>query len=52
MATNKNIYEDDSKWCSCKTPSYDNMKFYDDGEHPELYKHHYRCQCGKIYQIG
>lgn len=52
MADNRNIYEDDSKWCSCDEPSYDNMKYYGDGEHEECYKHHWRCQCGKIYQIG
>jgi DnaJ-class molecular chaperone len=38
-------------WCKChgKTPTV----FYKDGEHPDLFKHHYRCGvCRKVKQIG
>jgi len=38
-------------WCKChgETPTV----FYKDGEHPDLFKHHYRCGvCGKVKQIG
>ena len=53
MQDNRNIYEDDSKWCSCEHQNrFDNAKYFDDGEHEEVYKHHWRCQCGKILQIG
>jgi hypothetical protein len=39
-------------WCTCKK-SDDNIIFYDDGEHPEISKHHYRHgACGKVVQIG
>jgi len=39
-------------WCSC--PEQDgSIDYYQDGEHPELDKHHYRHRkCGKIVQIG
>jgi hypothetical protein len=46
------IFADDTKWCECDNPDFDNMKYYHDGEHEECYKHHWRCSCGKIYQIG
>ena len=39
-------------WCKCGNPSED-VDFYDDGEHPEITKHHYRCKdCKKVVQIG
>ena len=39
-------------WCKCVNPSGD-TNFYDDGEHPEVTKHHYRCaDCGKVTQVG
>ena len=39
-------------WCECGNPSED-VDFYDDGEHPEISKHHYRCRdCGAVVQIG
>lgn len=39
-------------WCMCGNPS-EGVDFYDDGVHPEIYKHHYRCSdCGKVTQIG
>lgn len=38
-------------WCGCAEPG--EQKFYDDDEHPELKKHHWRCgNCGKVTQIG
>lgn len=46
------IFADDNKWCSCDEPDFENSTFFDDGEHEELYKHHWRCSCGKITQIG
>ena len=40
-------------WCKCKNPNMDNIIFYDDGEHSEIHKHHYRHgTCGKVVQIG
>lgn len=39
-------------WCSCGNPSED-VRFYDDGEHPKCDKHCYECvDCGKIRQVG
>lgn len=39
-------------WCRCGNPSGESS-FYDDGEHPGLAKHHYRCvDCGRVTQIG
>ncbi len=38
-------------WCECPTPG--DSIFYDDGEHPVIKKHHYRCSiCHKVTQIG
>lgn len=40
-----------SMWCKCKEDY--GTTFYDDNEHPDLKKHHYRCnKCNKIKQIG
>lgn len=51
METNINIYQDNTKWCECNV-DYD-QDFYDDGEHEECHKHHWRCsECKKITQIG
>lgn len=42
----------DEFWCKCSDP-HDDFDFYDDGEHPDCSKHHYRCkQCGKVFQVG
>ncbi len=39
-------------WCQCGNKSKE-VRFYDDYEHPDCSKHHYRCgDCGKILQIG
>lgn len=39
-------------WCRCGNPSGE-TQFYDDGEHPEIAKHHWRCgDCSKVVQIG
>jgi len=42
---------EDAMWCQCgksKAPI-----FFDDGEHPEIHKHHYRCEfCDHVVQIG
>ena len=39
-------------WCKCGNPSK-GSEYYDDGEHHEITKHHYRCKdCGKVLQIG
>lgn len=38
-------------WCRCDKP--ESPRFFDDGEHPEFDKHHWRCTaCEKITQIG
>ena len=40
-----------SIWCRCEEPG--ESIYYDNGEHPDLEKHHYRCQdCNKVTQIG
>jgi len=42
-----------SDWCSCPDSEPFTTTFYDDGEHPNLHKHHYRCNdCNGITQIG
>lgn len=39
-------------WCRCGNPS-GGTRFYDDGQHAECRKHHWRCNdCGKIVQVG
>jgi len=39
-------------WCRCGNPSED-VAFYADGQHPEVHKHHWRCNdCGSVLQIG
>lgn len=48
----KQLEEEMAMWCECEEPSKQ-TDFYDDGEHPELSKHHYRCQkCKGVVQIG
>jgi hypothetical protein len=38
-------------WCKCERDC--GITFYNDGEHPEISKHHVRCnKCGKVAQIG
>ena len=38
-------------WCECDGDN--GVNFYDDGEHPEISKHHYRCKrCDGVVQIG
>jgi len=47
-----NLQAEKDAWCTCPDP-FKSSKYYADGEHPELHKHHYRCKaCGKITQIG
>ena len=42
-----------SDWCSCPLNNLGTSRCYDDGEHPNLHKHHYRCNdCNGITQIG
>ena len=39
-------------WCRCDHPSGKTV-FFNDGEHPDLSKHHYRCyDCKRVTQIG
>lgn len=39
-------------WCKCDNPS-EEADLSEDGEHPDLIKHHWRCSnCGKVKQIG
>ena len=39
-------------WCKCGNHS-GRTRYYGDGEHPEVYKHHYRCSdCDGVTQIG
>ena len=38
-------------WCSCKEDY--GVNYFENGQHPDLHKHHYRCmKCKKIVQIG
>ena len=40
-------------WCKCKNPNPNNVRYYKDNEHPQLSKHHWRCNvCEKVVQIG
>lgn len=41
-------------WCECSDGCGDNIAHYADGQHPSLWKHHYRHEpgCGKVVQIG
>lgn len=44
-------------WCKCGNPSGEGGQrgsyFVGDGDHPKLYKHHWRCaDCDKVLQIG
>ena len=40
-----------NQWCNCDES--EDVIFYDDNEHPECAKHHWRHKdCGKIVQIG
>lgn len=46
------MVEAHAMWCECGNPSGE-VQFYDNGQHPKLWKHHYRCAgCGKVTQIG
>lgn len=48
---NIQLIKEEEMWCKCDEST--GPKFYDNGEHPDLYKHHYRCTtCGGIVQIG
>ena len=52
LAQHKQMQAEERMWCKCDEPSED-ADFYDDGEHPELHKHHYRCKnCKGVLQIG
>ena len=38
-------------WCECGEKH--GSRYFRDGEHPDLRKHHYRCKdCGGVTQIG
>lgn len=43
--------EEEGFWCKCG--NNDNVTYYDNGKHPKLHKHHYRCNnCDAVVQIG
>ena len=45
------IKEIEEFWCNCEVRG--KTQFYADGEHRDLYKHHYRClKCGRVTQVG
>jgi hypothetical protein len=47
------IEREKNMWCKCGKSDDAGVTYYNDGEHSELYKHHYRCNaCGKVVQIG
>lgn len=43
-------------WCKCEIPpehEKGEIIFYNDGEHPDVQKHHYRCaKCKRVVQVG
>ena len=42
---------EENMWCKCK--EHHGVNYYEDGEHPDIHKHHYRCRsCKKVTQIG
>ena len=44
--------EEVAMWCECGNEN-DRVDYYEDGEHPDLHKHHYRCRkCKGVVQIG
>lgn len=49
---NEAIEFEKNMWCECGNKN-DVADYYEDGEHPELHKHHYRCRnCQGVVQIG
>jgi hypothetical protein len=49
--TLSDINFEDDMWCTCDTDH--GTKYYSDGQHPEIHKHHWRCKgCGDVKQIG
>ena len=50
--TQEQLDEENNFWCKCGNKSGITM-FYEDGEHPEVTKHHVRCgDCLKVTQVG
>jgi len=46
------IRAEENFWCKCGNPSGEST-FHDEGEGPEISKHHYRCNdCHKVTQVG
>lgn len=44
------LYEQ-NMWCKCKVET--GTRYYENGEHSKIHKHHYRCtKCKKVKQIG
>lgn len=51
--TLKRMKREAAIWCSCDEPDFDGALFFDDGDHPEILKHHWRCPaCDGVLQIG
>ena len=45
------VREHAKMWCRCDEPT--EPSFYDDGQHPHLHKHHWRCAvCDGVTQVG
>jgi len=50
-AKNKQLEFQKNMWCKCEQST--GPKYYANGKHPELHKHHYRCTtCKGVVQIG
>jgi RecJ-like exonuclease len=47
------FYAMKAAWCRCDEVG-DNVRYYDDGQHPDCTKHHWRHEpgCGLIVQVG
>ena len=51
QATAEAIEYEKNMWCKCD--EHTGPRYYSDGEHPEISKHHYRCTtCDGVVQIG
>lgn len=50
---NAMVEEERNMWCRCGGEEEFGTTYYDDGQHPQIYKHHWRCnKCKKVVQIG
>jgi hypothetical protein len=47
------LHFEQNMWCKCPDREKVDPVYYDDGQHPLVSKHHWRCfACGGVVQIG